>query len=145
MAARRIGADADLHGADAAAPADRAGGHVHAPGARQRPRRARRARAASPRRKFVLLFFAGMVALWGAASTLDLDSTAVAFLRLGGLLASVALTLEDIRHEGDALATFIWFAVLFTISGQLNELKFMGFLRNVSPMRSVDSRRWSPA
>ena len=26
------------------------------------------------------------------------------------------------------LATFIWFAVLFTLSGQLNELGFMGYL-----------------
>ena len=38
------------------------------------------------------------------------------------------LTLEDIAKEGDVLATFIWFAVLFTLSNQLNELGFMGFL-----------------
>ena len=42
--------------------------------------------------------------------------------------SSGVLTLEDIRHEGDVLATFIWFAVLFTLSSQLNELGFMGFL-----------------
>ena len=34
----------------------------------------------------------------------------------------------DIAKEGDVLATFIWFAVLFTLSGQLNALGFMGFL-----------------
>jgi DASS family divalent anion:Na+ symporter len=78
--------------------------------------------------KIVLLAFVGMVALWASAATLKLDSTAVAFLGLGGLLASGVLTLEDIKHEGDVLATFIWFAVLFTLSGQLNELGFMGFL-----------------
>ncbi len=78
--------------------------------------------------KVVLVAFVGMVALWASAATLQLDSTAVAFLGLGGLLASGVLTLEDIRHEGDVLATFIWFAVLFTLSGQLNELGFMGFL-----------------
>ena len=78
--------------------------------------------------KVVLVAFVGMVALWASAATLKLDSTAVAFLGLGGLLASGVLTLEDIRHEGDVLATFIWFAVLFTLSGQLNELGFMGFL-----------------
>ena len=38
------------------------------------------------------------------------------------------LTLDDIAKEGDVLATFIWFAVLFTMSSQLNELGFMGFL-----------------
>ncbi|HEY1912996.1 MAG TPA: DASS family sodium-coupled anion symporter [Vicinamibacterales bacterium] len=78
--------------------------------------------------KVVLVAFAGMVSLWASAATLGIDSTAVAFLGLGGLLASGVLTLEDIRHEGDVLATFIWFAVLFTLSNQLNELGFMGFL-----------------
>ena len=34
----------------------------------------------------------------------------------------------DIAKEGDVLATFIWFAVLFTLSGQLNEMGFMGYL-----------------
>jgi divalent anion:Na+ symporter, DASS family len=44
------------------------------------------------------------------------------------LLTTGALTLEDIAKEGDVLATFIWFAVLFTLSSQLNELGFMSFL-----------------
>jgi DASS family divalent anion:Na+ symporter len=78
--------------------------------------------------RIVMAAFGAMVALWASASTLKLDSTAVAFLGLGGLLASGVLTLEDIRHEGEVLATFIWFAVLFTLSSQLNELGFMGFL-----------------
>ncbi len=78
--------------------------------------------------KVVVVAFAGMVSLWASAASLGLDSTAVAFLGLGALLASGVLTLEDIRHEGDVLATFIWFAVLFTLSSQLNELGFMGFL-----------------
>jgi DASS family divalent anion:Na+ symporter len=38
------------------------------------------------------------------------------------------LTSKEIAQEGDVLATYIWFAVLFTLSGQLNELGFMGFL-----------------
>jgi len=78
--------------------------------------------------KIVAVTFAGMVVLWGLAATLELDSTAIAFLGLGVLLATGALTLADIAKEGDVLATFIWFAVLFTLSGQLNELGFMGFL-----------------
>jgi DASS family divalent anion:Na+ symporter len=78
--------------------------------------------------RIVVAAFAGMVALWALAATLSLDSTAVAFLGLGVLLASGVLTLADIAKEGDVLATFIWFAVLFTLSSQLNELGFMGFL-----------------
>ena len=78
--------------------------------------------------RIVLASFVGMVALWGAAGTFGIDSTAVAFLGLGVLLTSGVLTLADIAREGDVLATFIWFAVLFTLSSQLNELGFMGFL-----------------
>jgi DASS family divalent anion:Na+ symporter len=96
------------------------------------PRAARRAlEAMGPLRreeKIVAATFVGMVGLWAAASTLRLDSTAVAFLGLGVLLTTGVLTLGDIAKEGDVLATFIWFAVLFTLSGQLNELGFMGYL-----------------
>jgi divalent anion:Na+ symporter, DASS family len=78
--------------------------------------------------KIVLAAFVGMVALWASATTLGLDSTAVAFLGLGVLLTFGVLTLDDIKKEGDVLATFIWFAVLFTLSSQLTELGFMGYL-----------------
>ncbi len=78
--------------------------------------------------KIVAGTFAGMVALWASAASLGLDSTAVAFLGLGVLLATGALTLADIAKEGDVLATFIWFAVLYTLSEQLNALGFMGYL-----------------
>jgi DASS family divalent anion:Na+ symporter len=76
----------------------------------------------------VLIVFAGMVVLWGSAATFGMDSTAIAFLGLGALLATGVITLGDIRKQGDVLATFIWFAVLFTLSSQLNEMGFMGFL-----------------
>jgi DASS family divalent anion:Na+ symporter len=78
--------------------------------------------------KLVMGTVVGMVALWGASATLGLDSTAVAFLGLGLLLASGTLTLDDIAKQGDVLAIYLWFAVLFTLSSQLNELGFMGFL-----------------
>jgi DASS family divalent anion:Na+ symporter len=57
-----------------------------------------------------------------------LDSAGIAFLGLGILLAAGVLTPGDIAKEGDVLATFIWFAVLFTLSGQLNDMGFMGYL-----------------
>jgi len=78
--------------------------------------------------RVVLAVFVVMVGLWASAATFGLDSTAVAFLGLGVLLASGVLTLGDIAREGDVLATFIWFSVLFALSTQLNELGFMGFL-----------------
>ena len=78
--------------------------------------------------KVVAVTFAGMVVLWGLAGTLGLDSTAIAFLGLGVLLATGVLTAGDIAKEGDVLATFLWFAALFTLSSQLNALGFMGFV-----------------
>lgn len=96
------------------------------------PEGARRALAEmgplGPAEKIVAGTFVGMVLLWAAAGTLDLDSTAIAFLGLGVLLGTGALTPDDIAKEGDVLATFIWFAVLFTLSSQLNDLGFMGFI-----------------
>jgi DASS family divalent anion:Na+ symporter len=96
------------------------------------PREARRALKKlgplSGKETIVALTFVGMVVLWGAASLLKIDSTAVAFLGLGVLLATGVLTMEDIAKEGEVLATFIWFAVLYTLSDQLNKLGFMEFL-----------------
>jgi DASS family divalent anion:Na+ symporter len=85
--------------------------------------------------KVVGFTFLGMVALWGLSSTLGIDSTAVAFLGLGIMLATGVLTLTDIAKEGDVLATFIWFASLFTLSNQLNKLGFMEFLGERLVMR----------
>jgi DASS family divalent anion:Na+ symporter len=78
--------------------------------------------------KIVTATFVAMVGLWAGASTFGLDSTAVAFGGLGVLLVTGVLTAEDIAKEGDVLAIYLWFAILFTLSGQLNELGFMGFL-----------------
>jgi len=96
------------------------------------PAAARRALAAlgplTGPEKVVAVTFVGMVALWGAAGSLGLDSTAVALLGLGVLLATNVLTGADIAKEGDVLATYLWFAALFTLSAQLNEMGFMAFL-----------------
>jgi DASS family divalent anion:Na+ symporter len=85
--------------------------------------------------KVVGVTFVGMVVLWGLSSTLGIDPTAVAFLGLGVMLATGVLTLGDIAKEGDVLATFIWFASLFTLSDQLNKLGFMEFLGERLVMR----------
>jgi DASS family divalent anion:Na+ symporter len=96
------------------------------------PAAAKRALAAlgtlSRDERIVSATFVVMVALWAAAGSLGLDSTAIAFLGLGVLMATGVLTMSDIAKEGDVLATFIWFAVLYTLSGQLNEMGFMGYL-----------------
>jgi DASS family divalent anion:Na+ symporter len=76
----------------------------------------------------VAVAFALMVTGWVMAGTLNLSLAAVAFAGLGVLLATNVLTLDDINLQGGTLVTFIWLAVLFAMSGQLNELGFMGYV-----------------
>ena len=71
--------------------------------------------------------FALMVLGWVFADALQLNATSVAFFGFGLLLMANVLTLSDISREGDTLATFLWLAVLFALSGQLNEMGFMGY------------------
>jgi DASS family divalent anion:Na+ symporter len=72
--------------------------------------------------------FVLMVAGWIFADALKLNVTSIAFAGLGVLLMAEVLTLDDIAKQGDTLATFLWLAVLFALSGQLNELGFMGYV-----------------
>jgi DASS family divalent anion:Na+ symporter len=76
----------------------------------------------------VAVTFAVMVIGWVMADSLHLSLPGVAFAGLGVLLATNVLTLEDINLQGSTLATFLWLAVLFALSGQLNELGFMGYV-----------------
>jgi DASS family divalent anion:Na+ symporter len=72
--------------------------------------------------------FVLMVSGWIFADKLGLNVTSIAFGGLGLLLMTNVLTLDDIAAQGDTLATFLWLAVLFALSGQLNELGFMGYV-----------------
>jgi len=72
--------------------------------------------------------FLVMVSCWVFADALKLNVTSIAFAGLGVLLAARVLTLADIATQGDTLSTFLWLAVLFALSGQLNELGFMGYV-----------------
>ncbi|MGY2844495.1 DASS family divalent anion:Na+ symporter [Bradyrhizobium sp. USDA 4509] len=72
--------------------------------------------------------FAFMILGWVFGDSLQLNSTSVAFAGLGMLLMSNVIGLKDIAEHGEALETFLWLAVLFALSGQLNELGFMGYV-----------------
>jgi DASS family divalent anion:Na+ symporter len=72
--------------------------------------------------------FVLMVTGWIFADKLHLNVTSVAFTGLGILLMTGVLTARDIATQGDTLATFLWLAVLFALSGELNELGFMGYV-----------------
>lgn len=68
-----------------------------------------------------------MVSAWIFADLLKLNVTAIAFGGLGLLLLTRVLTTDDIAKQGDTLTTFLWLAVLFALSAQLNELGFMSY------------------
>jgi DASS family divalent anion:Na+ symporter len=72
--------------------------------------------------------FAFMVFSWIFADSLQLNVTSIAFFGFGLLLITNVLTLADISTEGDTLATFLWLAVLFAMSADLNEMGFMGYV-----------------
>lgn len=72
--------------------------------------------------------FIGMVSLWVLSGSLGLDKTAIAFLGLAVLMVTNIFTLEDLAGEGRALATLVWFAILFAMSTYLNQFGFMGWL-----------------
>lgn len=73
--------------------------------------------------------FLGMLTLWALSGLFPIDKAAVAFGGLGILMVSRIFTVEDIKNQGEALATLIWFAILFALSTQLAE---MGFMRTLA-------------
>jgi len=72
--------------------------------------------------------FVSMVLLWVFSTSLGLDKTAIAFMGLGVLMLSNIFTLEDLAHEGNALGTLVWFAILFSMSSHLNLFGFMTWM-----------------
>lgn len=85
--------------------------------------------------------FIGMVSLWIMSGSFGLDKTAVAFLGLAILMLSNIFTLDDLRNEGNALGTLIWFAILFAMSVHLDKFGFMGWVgENISSI--VDGFSW---
>ena len=76
----------------------------------------------------VAVAFALMVSGWVMATTFNLSLTAIAFAGLAALLATAVLTADDIAEQGSTLATYLWLAVLFALSNQLNELGFMSYV-----------------
>jgi divalent anion:Na+ symporter, DASS family len=74
--------------------------------------------------RIVATIFGLMVLAWGTSATFGFDSTAVAFLGLGLMMATGVFTAKDLKQEGDALGTFIWFAALFGLSAGLEKTGF---------------------
>lgn len=73
--------------------------------------------------------FFGMILLWAFSPILNINLAIVAFLGLSILILANVYTLEDIREGGgDALETYIWFAILYMMSAALDDMGFMKIL-----------------
>ena len=69
-----------------------------------------------------------MVIFWSLSSILLIDKTAIAFAGLSVLMVAKIFTIEDLRGQGEALNTLIWFSVLYTFSTYLNKFGFMDYI-----------------
>ena len=70
--------------------------------------------------------FLGMILLWAFSPVLNINLAIVAFLGLAILILANVYTLQDIREGGgDALETYVWFAILYMMSTALNDMGFM--------------------
>lgn len=79
--------------------------------------------------KVMAVIFVVLMTGWALSGALGLDAAAIAFGGLGALLLTGVYPLSAIKDEcGDALETFLWFAILYTLSTYLNELGFMTIL-----------------
>lgn len=73
--------------------------------------------------------FFGMILLWAFSPVLNINLAIVAFLGLAILILANVYTLGDIRDgAGDALETYVWFAILYMMSTQLDDMGFMKIL-----------------
>ncbi|NAS10615.1 DASS family sodium-coupled anion symporter [Poritiphilus flavus] len=73
--------------------------------------------------------FLGMILLWAFSPVLNINLAIVAFLGLSVLILANVYTIENIRQgAGDALETYVWFAILYMMSTALNDMGFMKIL-----------------
>jgi len=70
----------------------------------------------------LLAVFVLLLALWILGPILGVHTTAAALGGVGALLATGALSWEDVLEEQAAWDTFVWFAVLVMMASQLGEL-----------------------
>lgn len=80
----------------------------------------------SKQERIMGITFFGMIFLWAFSPVFNINLAIVAFLGLSILILSNVYTLEDIRQgAGDALETYLWFAILYMMSTALNDMGFM--------------------
>jgi len=70
----------------------------------------------------------GMLGLWAGASVFKIPAVTTGILGLSVLLLTGTITWADCAAEKGAWTTFVWFAILVSISGMLNKLGLVSWL-----------------
>lgn len=78
--------------------------------------------------RITLVIFSVLVIAWAISDLIGLDRAAIAFMGLALLMLFGVYRPADIRNEGEALSTMIWFAILFTMSTALYQMGFMSYI-----------------
>ena len=82
----------------------------------------------SAKERITLVTFVAMVAGWAFAPMLGVDIASIALAGLAVLMLAGVFTMVDLHKSGDALETVVWFAILYTMSTELNRLGFMSYI-----------------
>jgi DASS family divalent anion:Na+ symporter len=85
-----------------------------------------------------------LLILWIFGTELGINSTTAAFVGLGVLLVSSALTWNDILQEQGAWNTLVWFAALVMMATYLNELGLIPWFGQTMG-EAVKDINWVPA
>jgi DASS family divalent anion:Na+ symporter len=72
--------------------------------------------------------FIGVVLAWALAPRLGINNAVIAFAGFFVVMVTGVLSVRDIHEEGGTLIVFMWFAILYTLSRQLDELGVMDYL-----------------
>lgn len=71
---------------------------------------------------YTLIVFIALITMWTLEPYLHLSATTAAMVGLVALLIMQVLSWEDVINERSAWDTFIWFGILMTLAGALNDL-----------------------
>lgn len=80
----------------------------------------------SAREMTMAIIFALMVIFWALANALNLNLAIITFLGLAAMIIFNVLSIKELQEDGgEALVTFLWFAIMYVLSSALNEMGFM--------------------
>lgn len=78
----------------------------------------------------MMLTFVSLLILWIFGQQLGIDATSAALMGLAALLFTGVLNWDDIIKEKSAWDTFIWFAILLMMAGQLTKMGMVTWFSN---------------